>query len=183
MSWNWYDYALTAGTGGLYGAGKLAMDKSARDQLTGWMGGRSNVPQIGQNPYLGDWRNLIGQLQQTASGNGPSLAGNAYQQAHAQGLSDQMSMAAGGSAGAARQAGMNMTRMNQGLAAGYSNARLQEQLAAQQALQGALSGAGNAWFQPQQANLQATLATPTNGQQLLNFLSQLTQGGAMLAGK
>lgn len=147
-----------------------------------WMG-RKNAPQIPQNPYLGDWGSLIKQLQATSSGQGPSLAGNAYNQAHAQGLSDQRSMASGGSAGAARQAGMNMTRMNQGLAQGYSNARLQEQLAAQQALAGTLAQAGNSWFQPQAANLQAQLGTQTNGQMMMNFLSQLAAAGGTVAGK
>src|SRR5262249_16942794 len=55
-----------------------------------WLG-QKNAPQIPQNPYLGDWGSLISQLQRTASGTGPSLAGNAYQQAHAQGLADQQS--------------------------------------------------------------------------------------------
>lgn len=152
----------------------------------GWAGKKPTAPQIPSNPYLGDWGSLIGQLQQTASGQGPSLAGGAYQQAHAQGLQDQRSMAAGGSAGQARQAGMNMTRLNQGLAQGYSNARLQEQLAAQQSLMAALSGAGNAWFQPQQANLQAQMGVmgmPSNGQQLMNFLMQLGMGAGTLATK
>lgn len=145
---------------------------------------KKNAPQIDQNPFMGDWGSLISQLQQTASGQGPSVAGNAYQQAHAQGLQDQRSMASGGSAGAARQAGMNVTRMNQGLAQGYSGARLQEQLSAQQSLQAALSGAGNAWFQPQQANLQSQLQTPSNGAMLANFLMQLGMtGGSMAGGK
>lgn len=150
--------------------------------IVDWMG-RKNAPQIPQNPFMGDWGTLIGQLQRTASGEGPSLAGNAFKDAHAQGLRDQMSMAAGGSAGGARQAGMNMVRQNQGLAAGFSNARLQEQLASQQALQAALTNAGNSWFMPQQANLQAQFNTQTNGQQLMNFLMQLAQGGATLATK
>lgn len=180
MSWNWFDYAATGATGGLYGAGKLAYDN--KDKFSSWAQ-KKNAPQIEQNPYLGDWGSLIGQLQQTASGQGPSLAGGAYQQAHAQGLQDQRSMAAGGSAGQARQAGMNMTGMNQGLAQGYSNARLQEQLAAQQSLQGALAGAGNAWFQPQQANLQSQMATQTNGQMLANFLMQLGLGAGQIATK
>ena len=66
----------------------------------------------------------------------------------------------------------NMGKANAGLAQGYSNARLQEQMAARQQLQGALSGAGTAWFQPQQANLQATLGTQSNGQQLMGVLGQ-----------
>lgn len=145
-------------------------------------GGQRNAPQIQQNPYMGDWGALLTQLKGQVNGQGPSLAGNAYNQAHAQGLRDQMSMSAGGSAGQARQAGMNMQRMNQGLAAGYSNARLQEQLANQQALQAALTNAGNAWFMPQQANLQAQVQTPTNGQQLLQFLQSAAMAGAKIAG-
>lgn len=148
---------------------------------TDWLS-KKNAPQIPQNPYMNDWGSLIGQLQDQAVGKGPSLAGGAYQQAHAQGLADQRSMAAGGSAGQARQAGMNMNRMNQGLAQGYSNARLAEQLAAQQALQGTLAGAGNAWFQPQQANLMSQLQTPSNLQKLSSFLSQLLSTGGMIAG-
>lgn len=144
-------------------------------QAANWWN-KKNAPQIGQNPYLGNYGGLISQLQTQAAGGGPSLAGNAYVQAHNQGIHDQMSMAAGGSAGQVRQAGQNVGRMSQSLAGGYSNARLQEQLAAQQALQGALSGASNAWFMPQAANLQATMNTQTNGQQLLGFLSQLGGG-------
>lgn len=158
--------------------------KSRLQKDAAWFNSRSNVPQIPQNPYMGQWNTIIAQLQQGARGQGQSVAGNAYQQAHGQGMRDQMTMAAGGSAGRARQAGVNMGRMNQGLAQGYSNARLQEQLAMQQALQAALTGAGTAWFQPQAANLQATLGTPTNGQQLTNFLQQLTMGmGSALGGK
>jgi hypothetical protein len=149
-----------------------------------WGQGRPNAPQIGANPYQGKWDTLIGQLEQQSAGQGPSLAGNAYKEAHAQGLRDQMSMASGGSAGQARQAGMNMTRMNQGLAHGYGNARLQEQLAARQQLSGAIGGAGAAWFAPQAANLQAQLAQPTNMQMLAQFLQQFGSGlGAMGVGQ
>lgn len=112
---------------------------------------------IPENPYQGQWDSLIAQLTKQASGQGPSLAGNAFRQASAAGMKQQQAMAAGGSAGRARQAGMNMGQINQAQAFGYSNARLQEQLAARSQLQGALSGAGQAWFGPQQAN-QALLA-------------------------
>lgn len=181
----WYDYAgvpaalYSLGSKALGGKGLSGDLKSAYS----WGQKRPGAPQIGQNPYMGQWDTLLGQLQQQASGQGPSLAENAYRQAHAQGLRDQMSMASGGSAGRARQAGMNMARANQGLAAGVSNARLQEQLAARQALQAALSGAGNAWFMPQQANLQAQIATPTNMQQLMNFMQQLAVSGGSIASK
>jgi hypothetical protein len=141
-----------------------------------------NAPQIGANPYQSQWGDLIGQLRQQSSGTGPSLAGGAYNQAHSQAMNDYATMSHGGSAGAARQAQRNMGTANAGLAQGYSNARLQEQLAARQQLQGALAGAGNAWFQPQQANLQATMGTQSNGQQLMNMLSQMMAGFGSLTG-
>jgi hypothetical protein len=97
-------------------------------------------------------------------------------------MNDYQSMSHGGSAGAARMAGRNMGMANQGLAAGYSNARLQEQLAARQQLQGALSGASNAWFQPQQANLSAQMGQQTNAQQLMGFLEQLGAIGGKMSG-
>lgn len=180
----WYDYAATAATGGGYLAGKYALDKGFRNNVNDWYN-KKNAPQVGSNPYLGNWNNLIGQLEKQSSSSytGPSLAQNAYREAHAQGLNDVMSASRGGSAGAAR-AGMNqMGKMNQGFASGYSNARLQEQLAMQQQLQGALGGAGNAWFQPQAANLQATLGTQSNGQQLMQFLQQALAGAGTIAGK
>jgi hypothetical protein len=160
----WYDYIPSPGfqfLNALDGGTPFGIDPN----------GRGNVPQIQQNPFMGDWKSLIGQLQTTASGNGPSLAGNAYKQAANDQMHAAQSMAAGGSAGGARQAQMMMGRTNQGIANGYSNARLQEQLAAQQMLSGALQGAGNAWFQPQAANLSATLGSPTNLQKFLSILS------------
>lgn len=162
--------AIGAGIGGLYG-------------LFGGDGDERKAPQIADNPYLGHYRQLISQLQQTASGQGPSLAGNAYKAAHQQGLNDVRSMSQGGSAGAMRQGQQQLGQMNQGLAAGYSNARLQEQLAAQQQLASTLAGASNAWFQPQQANLDAQMKTQTEQQKMLSFLSQLTQSYATLRQK
>lgn len=147
-----------------------------------WGQERQQGPQIGANPYQGGYDSLIGQLQQQASGKGPSLAGNAYNQAHGQAMQDYQSMGRGGSAGAARMGQQNMGRANQGLAAGYSNARLQEQLAARQQLQGALGGASAAWFAPQQANLSAQMGQQTNMQQLLAFMQGAGQVGGKIAG-
>jgi hypothetical protein len=160
---DWYDYVNPLE----YGAHALEKGKE-------WYG-KKNAPQIQENPYLGQWGSLIGDLQAQSSSNyqGPSLAGNAYNQAHNQGINDVMSMSRGGSAGSARAGMRQMGNMNQGLAAGYSNARLQEQMAARMQLQGALAGAGNAWFQPQQANLQATMGTQSQGQQLMAFLKDV----------
>jgi hypothetical protein len=123
-----------------------------------------NAPQIASNPYQSNWNSLIQQLTAQGNGQGPSLAGNAYKQAHQTGMQNVLAMSRSGSAGGAQAGMQTLGKMNQGLQQGYSNARLQEQMAARQQLQMALAGAGNAWFQPQQANLQATMATPSNGQ-------------------
>lgn len=180
----WYDYAgalpaLYTGVSHALGGGGVSGDARSAWQ---WGKGRSTAPSMGENPYRGQWDTLIGQLQQQAGGQGPSLAGNAFREASDTGLRQQMAMSHGGSAGAARQAGMNMGRINQGQAQGYSNARLQEQLAARQMLQGALGGAGQAWFQPQSANLGAQLSSPTNMQMLTQLLAQLGAAGGTIAG-
>jgi hypothetical protein len=93
----------------------------------------------GQSPFAGsEWGGLIAQLQARASGNGPSVAGNAYKQASADSQAALYSMAQNSAGpGGARQAMLQAGRINQGLAQGYSAASLQEQ----QANQGALSQA------------------------------------------
>lgn len=147
-----------------------------------WGMKRPQAPQMAANPYQGDWGALIGQLQQQP-GPGQSLAGMAYKQANQQGMNNVLAMSRGGSAGAARMGMQQHGRMQQGAKAGYANAALQEELARKQMLQQALAGAGQAWFQPQYANLQAKSQTPNNLQMLTGFLGQLgsaaaaTQGG------
>lgn len=140
--------------------------------------GEKNYEKMDENPYRGQWDELLAQLTRQSNGEGPSLAGNAYREANATGMRNIQSMSRGGSAGAARMGMQNMGRMQQGLQSGYSNARLQEQLAARQQLQAALVGAGNAWFQPQQANMNAANAAQSNGQMLTNFVSQAAGGFA-----
>ncbi len=162
---------------GQYGNGQ----QSAYTKVKNWWGDK-NVDTIGANPYQGGWDTLIQQLQQQSNGQGPSLAGDAYKQANAQGMNNILSMSRGGSAGAVRQGQQQMGRMQQGMAFGYANARLQEQLAARAQLQGALGGAGQAWFQPQQANMAATNAAQSNGQKMLNFLQQNVATAAQFAG-
>lgn len=183
----WYDYAGLPATYYTLASKALGGKGLSGDAKSAWNWGqeRPTAPQIGPNPYQGQWDSLITQLQNQANPNntGPSLAGNAYKQAQQTGMNNVLSMSRGGSAGAARMGMQTLGRMNQGLSQGYSNARLQEQLAAQQQLQGALSGAGNAWFQPQSANLNAQLNTPSNMQMLMQFLQQLGTSGATLAGK
>lgn len=146
-----------------------------------WFGERS-APSIQQDPYQKNWRGLIGQLEAQSRGDGPSLAGDAFKQATQTGMNNVRSMSRGGTAGAVRQGQTQMGRLNQGLAQGYSNARLQEQLAARQMLTGALQGAGQAWFLPQHANLLAQLQSPTHLQQLMGIASQLFSAGGIMAG-
>lgn len=183
----WYDVPLMA-INPMWGAQAIA----GRETVAGsgikdyaskaWQWGqqRPGAPSMGQNPYQSNWGNLIGQLEQQSRGEGPSLAGNAFREASDTAMKQQLAMSAGGSAGAARQAGLNMGQIGQGLAQGYSNARLQEQLAARQMLTGALSGAGQAWFQPNMANLQAQLQSPTNLQMITGLLQQGLTAGAMM---
>ena len=147
-----------------------------------WGAQRQQGPQIGENPYLKNYNALIGQLEQQSTGQGPSLAGNAYTQASQDAMNQSQAMFRGGSAGAARAGARQMGQTQQGLAQGYSNARLQEQLAARQQLQAALAGAGQSWFQPQQANLSAQMGQQTNAQQLLSFLQGIGQAGGKMAG-
>lgn len=177
---SWADMRNTAQTQGHPGGQGLISDIPSWGSMKDWWN-HKNAPQIGANPYQGGWDSLISQLQMQGNGEGPSLAGNAYKQAQQTGMQNMLSMSRGGSAGAARGGQMAMGRMNQGMAQGYSNARLQEQMMARQQLQAALAGAGNAWFQPQQANLQAQLGTQSNGQQLTGFVSQLASSLAPFA--
>ncbi len=113
-------------------------------------------PYVGASPYQGGFNSLINQLTQQANGQGPSLAGNAYNQASNQAMAQQSALSQGGaSAGAGRQAAMNMANIGQGQAAGYANARGQEQVASQSALSQALAAGNNADFQRQQQNSNA----------------------------
>ena len=125
-----------------------------RDRLGGMLGGRSAFvnDQI-TNPYGGDFRALIGQLQQQAGPGGndvfSSQAMQNYQAGNQRGMANQLAMARSGGPGvspalAGRQAAMGMGRLNQGLSQGMTAARTQERLGAQGALAGVLGGAANA---------------------------------------
>lgn len=107
---------------------------------------------IGQNPYQGDQNALIAQLQQMASGQGPSLANQQYQQANNDAMSNQLAMSRGRGAGAARNAGVQLGQLGAGLAAGSAQARTREQMGAIQGLQGSLTAAGQMDFQRAAAN-------------------------------
>lgn len=169
----WYDYVPSVP----WQLGNMAFGNG---DVAAWANGKPNAPKMDQSPFMGDWRQLIGQLQNQANPNytGPSLAENTYKQAAGDAMRRAQSMSTSGSAGGARQAQIQMGRVNQGLSEGVSNARLQEQLAAQQQLQGALGGANNAWFGPASQNFQAQLNTPSNMQKLMGLFQQI---GPMVA--
>ena len=127
------------GAGQIFGGGKVPLGglnlpyyQQDRDRLGGML--------TGQSPFAGsEWGALIGQLQQRASGAGPSLAGDAYRSAAMDTQNSLGSMARGaGTASAARRAMLEQGRVGQGMAQGYASARNQEMVGAQQVLSGAL---------------------------------------------
>lgn len=94
----------------------------------------------GQSPWASqEWNPLIQQLQQQASGRGPSLAEQQYRGASQTTMSGLQSMARGSqSPGAAREAMLQQARIGQGMAAGVTQARTQEMMGAQSNLAQAL---------------------------------------------
>lgn len=107
---------------------------------------------MGANPYQDQQNALIQQLQQQASGQGPSLAVQQYQAANQDAMSNQMAMSRGRGAGAGRNAGIQMGQLGASLAGGSAMARTREQMGAQQNLQGALTAGGQMDFQRAAAN-------------------------------
>lgn len=140
------------------GALNLPYFQQDRDRLGGLLNG--------QSPFAsGDWNSLIQQLSAQAQGQGPSMAGMAYNK----GMQDtgaQLGSMARGSASpaAAYQAMLQQGKLGQGQAAGYAQARTGEMMASQQAL-------GNALNQRDQLNQSAYLNIL--GQQLGLSQSQL----------
>lgn len=123
---------------------------------------------------------LVGQLQQQAAGQGPSVAQAQYAQAADRGLKQQLALAAsqgGNPALAARQAAMGAANINQDLAGQAAVARMQEQQAAQQALgqQLAVARQGDIGLATDQAQLaqQAALANQQARAQLQAQQNQL----------
>lgn len=144
---------------------------------------------IGANPYQGGWDNLIAQLRQQSMGTGPSMAGNQYMAASQDAMNQQLAMSHGRSAGAARGAAQNMSNIGMGQAQGYADAALKERLGATAQLGGALQGAGQAWWQPQQANQNYYLQTqnamvnePSQAQQFAGLMAPMFGGAASMSG-
>lgn len=143
---------------------KLANDD--RQMLMNQMG--SGSPYLVNSQQTGNWNGLIKQLQQQSNGQGPSLAGDAYNNASNNAMSQAIAMSHGSTAGAAR-AGMNqLGNVQAGMANGLANARNQEIMGARSQLGGAINGAEQTDLARQKANQDAWL-------QLLNQQMGLTK--------
>lgn len=144
---------------------------------------------MGQDPYSAQQGQLIQMLMAQAQGTGPSLAGMQYERANQDAMSNAMAMSRGRGAGAGRNAANVIGGLGQSLAAGSAEARLREQMMAQQALQGSLSAAGQINFQRAAANqamYQQSLAQMLQqggiGQSLMGLVGQGIGAYAMLRG-
>ncbi len=159
----------------------------------------------GRNPYAGaEWGSLIGQLQNRAMGNGPSITMDAYRQASQDNVNALGAMSRGaGTAAAARQAMIQQNRVGQGMASGLVSARNQEMIGAQGALTQALGQRDqlnqNAYLKIlgaqlglSEQQLQALLGNqrlvteaakqPTTLQNYMNFASNFTGGIGKMTG-
>jgi hypothetical protein len=161
--------------------------------INNWLTGRKGEGQIKSdrnmvggyltqgNPFLP--QDTMDMLRKRAMGLGPSIAGDAYNTASQNALAQQLALSRGaGSAGAGRQAAMNMGNISQGQAQGYSNARDQEMQGYTNQLVGAQQGNQSAWMQMLAAalGLDKSMLGQTGMEQLGN-IGSLIQGGANAA--
>jgi hypothetical protein len=119
-----------------------------------------NERSAGGQEFRTGQQQLIAQLQAQAAGRGPSLAGMQAFAAADRGMAQQQSLAAGAAPGnealAARQAMQNSAGINSNLAQTSAQARLAEQMAAQQQLGGVLGQARGMDINNEQFNAAAT---------------------------
>jgi len=165
--------AVMPGWGTLIGGG-IGLGYSLGEDLGLW--GGDDTPKPITNPYQGDWDALIKQLQARASGQGPSLAEQQYKQAFGQGMSQLSGQAHSGSQADAYNATRAMGQMSMGMGQGVAQARLQEQLAAQQQLMSALGGASGAWMQPQALQMQQQQLQQQQAMQQMQAYATLAAG-------
>lgn len=112
-----------------------------RDQLlreADFVGGRQ-APTFGQSQFRGDQRGLVQMLQRQAAGQGPSAAGLQLREGLGRNVSQQQAMLASG--GNARAAAQQASALGGSLSNQLAQARVQEQLGAQQMLGQTLQGA------------------------------------------
>lgn len=115
-------------------------------------------PYVGaQSPQAGNYGALVNMLMQRAQGGGPSIAGDAYNQAAADQQGRLLTMSHGGSPGAARAAVQQMGNIGQGLSQGYASARNQEMVGATGQLTGAINSADASQLNRDKANQEAWL--------------------------
>lgn len=140
---------------------------------------------------------LVSMLMDRANGVGPSVAGDAYNQASANAMNNAIALSHGNSAGASRAALQQIGNVNQGLAQGYASARNQEMSTAAGQAGAAITGADNLQLQRDKANQQAWLQMldektgltksqigakdPTNGSQIGSYVTTAAMIAAMLA--
>jgi hypothetical protein len=137
---------------------------------------QANAAQLDQsqaNQMRSAQSGLVGQLQQQANGQGPSLATSQMNAGMAANRAAQMSQAAsqrgfGNTAGAMRQAAYQTGAQNQTTAIASGQARIQEQLAARQQLAGVASDARGQDLNAASSNAQM--------QQQTNLANQAMQG-------
>ena len=143
--------------------------------------------------YDAQYQDYVNGLRDMAQGRGQSLAENQYRQASGdaqQQIATQAASGRGPAGMAQRQAGQAQAQVGQGLAAGSANARLQEQMAAQQMLGGAIQGADASRNARELALLQAKFGlSAEQAQNMLGYYQALagqqagkTKGDVILGG-
>lgn len=127
--------------------------------------------------YDQQYQDYVNGLRDMAQGRGQSLAENQYRQASGQAQQQIAAQAASGRGPAGmvqRQAGQAQAQVGQGLAAGSAEARLKEQMAAQQMLGGAIQGADASRNARELALLQAKFGlSAEQAQNLLGYYGAL----------
>lgn len=168
--------------GGLFGGGEGEMDERQRQMLMDYynqVGGRG-APQAGpasQSAYSGFRANqagLISRLEAMASGQGPSLAKQQFQQATDRNMRSQQAMAASGRGGPLAQltAANNMGMLGANAAQGSALARTNEQMQAIGQLGGVINQGRGADEQTNMFN-----AGQTNNTSLANLDARLRAMG------
>jgi len=152
------------GPGQVFGGGMVPLGglnlpyfQQDRDRITGQLSG--------QSPFAGsEWGALISQLQARSSGTGPSIAGDAYQQASQDAMNNLTSLSQGSaSPSAARQAILQQGHIQQGMSQGYARARNEEAAGATGQL-GQVLGARDQINQNAYTNLLSQLQALSEGQ-------------------
>jgi len=142
-----------------------------------------NAPQAGiDNPFRRAQLAQLALLRSQALGHGPSLAELQAQRAGAQGLRQQMALAASARPGqgalAARQAAQNMGQIGMGTGYNAMMGRLQEQQQAQNALNALIQQGRGADQQNAQFNVDAALRQAGMNDQYFTQLQNLMLGNA-----